>query len=141
MRSGCTKARQTRGRNYDITYWWQTINRVFIVEHTVIERQAEESSKTFKKLRYKHSTVESDINRLEDHGLDRCLDKGLKAFKRYCALGVMAAMKRIVVLCYKISYQFSILKMVSVLSYEISRSSYAPLGIVVLYSRSGALAS
>jgi len=53
--------------------------------------EAEESSKTFKKLRHKHSAVESDINRLEHHGLDRCLDKGLKAFKRYCALGVVAA--------------------------------------------------
>lgn len=53
--------------------------------------QAEESSKTFKKLRHKHSAVESDINRLEHHGLDRCPDKGLKAFKRYCALGVLAA--------------------------------------------------
>ena len=56
--------------------------------------QAEESSKTFKKLRHKHSAVESDINRLEHHGLDRCLDKGLNAFKRYCALGVLAANPR-----------------------------------------------
>ena len=53
--------------------------------------QAEESSKTFQKLRHRHSAVESDINRLEHHGLDRCLDKGLHAFKRYCALGVLAA--------------------------------------------------
>ena len=51
----------------------------------------EESGKTFKKLRHKHSAVESDINRLEHHGLDRCPDKGLKAFKRYCALGMLAA--------------------------------------------------
>ena len=55
------------------------------------EEQAEESGKTFQKLRHKHSAVESDINRLEHHGLDRCLDKGLKAFKRYCALGIVAA--------------------------------------------------
>ena len=53
--------------------------------------QAEESSKTFQKLRHRHSAVESDINRLEHHGLDRCLDKGLHAFKRYCALGVVAS--------------------------------------------------
>jgi len=53
--------------------------------------QEEESRKTFQKLRHKHSAVESDINRLEHHGLDRCPDKGLKAFKRYCALGVLAA--------------------------------------------------
>ncbi|MEK7749922.1 MAG: ISNCY family transposase, partial [Planctomycetota bacterium] len=53
--------------------------------------EEEESSKTFKKLRHKHSAVESDINRLEYHGLDRCPDKGVKAFRRYCALGVLAA--------------------------------------------------
>ncbi|MBE7445025.1 MAG: hypothetical protein HS132_07185 [Planctomycetia bacterium] len=54
-------------------------------------KQEEESSKMFKKLKHKHSAVESDINRLEHHGPDRCLDKGLKSFKRYCALGVFAA--------------------------------------------------
>lgn len=53
--------------------------------------QTEESGRMFKKLRHKHSAVESDINRLGHHGLDRCLDKGLHAFKRYCALGVIAA--------------------------------------------------
>ena len=53
--------------------------------------QEEESSKTFKNLRHKHSAIESDINRLEHHGLDSCPDKGLDAFKRYCALGVFAA--------------------------------------------------
>lgn len=55
------------------------------------EEEAEESGKLFRRLRHKHSAVESDINRLEHHGLDRCLDKGLHAFKRYCALGVLAA--------------------------------------------------
>jgi hypothetical protein len=53
--------------------------------------QTEESGRAFKKLRHKHSAVESDINRLEHHGLDRCLDKGLHAFKRYCARGMAAA--------------------------------------------------
>ncbi|OQZ03770.1 MAG: hypothetical protein B6D34_06180 [Candidatus Brocadia sp. UTAMX1] len=47
--------------------------------------------RTFKNLRHKHSAVESDINRLERHCLDRCLDKWLHAFKRYCARGVVAA--------------------------------------------------
>lgn len=56
--------------------------------------QAEESGKSFQKLRHKHSVVEPDINRLEDHGLDRCLDKGLKGFQRYCALGVLAGNPR-----------------------------------------------
>ena len=68
----------------------ETINRINDVVLGKAE-QEEESSKTFKKLRHKHSAVESDINRLEHHGLDRCPDKGLNAFKRYCALGVLAA--------------------------------------------------
>lgn len=44
----------------------------------------------FKKTRRKHSAVESGINALENHGLDRCPDKGLKAFKRYISFAVLA---------------------------------------------------
>ena len=36
--------------------------------------------------RRKHSAVESCINALGSHGLDRCLDDGLHGFKRYVAL-------------------------------------------------------
>jgi transposase, IS5 family len=54
-----------------------------------IEKQ-EESSKSFKKLRYAHSGVESNINQLEHHGLNRCPDKGLHRFKTYAALGVLS---------------------------------------------------
>lgn len=36
--------------------------------------------KSFKKLRNKHSAVESKINSLEHHGLDRCPDKGKRTF-------------------------------------------------------------
>lgn len=49
-----------------------------------------EGTKTFKSLRNKHSAIESNINMLEHHGLDRCPDKGLKAFKRYVGLSVLA---------------------------------------------------
>ncbi len=49
-----------------------------------------ESSEEFKEARRKHSLVESSINALENHGLDRCLDHGLKGFKRYVALAVLA---------------------------------------------------
>ena len=52
--------------------------------------QEEESSKTFKKLRHKHSAVESDINRLEHHGLDRYPDKGLNAFKKVLCIGCVS---------------------------------------------------
>ena len=37
-----------------------------------------------------HSAVESDINCLEQHGLDRCPDKGCHGYKRYTGLGVLA---------------------------------------------------
>nr|MBA3723204.1 ISNCY family transposase [Parachlamydiaceae bacterium] len=52
--------------------------------------RAIESSKEFRKARHKHSAVESAINALENHGLDRCPDHGICGFKRYVALAVVA---------------------------------------------------
>ena len=49
-----------------------------------------EHSEEFVKSKRKHSAVESSINALENHGLDRCLDHGLQGFKRYVALSVLA---------------------------------------------------
>jgi IS5 family transposase len=49
-----------------------------------------EQSAEFIESRRKHSAVESSINALENHGLDRCLDHGLHGFKRYVALAVLA---------------------------------------------------
>lgn len=49
-----------------------------------------ENSAEFKEARRKHSAIESSINALENHGLDRCLDQGLHGFKRYVALAVVA---------------------------------------------------
>jgi hypothetical protein len=49
-----------------------------------------EQSEEFVESRRKHSSVESCINALENHGLDRCLDHGLDGFKRYVALSVLA---------------------------------------------------
>jgi hypothetical protein len=40
--------------------------------------------------RCQHAAVESAIHALEIHGLDRCPDRGLPAFKRYIALAVVA---------------------------------------------------
>jgi hypothetical protein len=54
------------------------------------EEHSRESQEAFVKLRRKHSAVEANINQLEHHGLNRCPDKGLKAFRRYVALGVLA---------------------------------------------------
>jgi len=54
------------------------------------EEQQRESDKTFKKLRNQHSAVESNINMLEHHGLDRCPDKGLQSLKDYVGFSVLA---------------------------------------------------
>ena len=51
---------------------------------------ARESDPEFVSLRKKHAAVESAINALECHGLDRCLDHGIAGFKRYVALAVLA---------------------------------------------------
>jgi hypothetical protein len=49
-----------------------------------------ENSEAFCEARRKHSAVESSINALENHGLDRCRDHGIDGFKRYVALSVVA---------------------------------------------------
>ncbi len=49
-----------------------------------------ESSETFLQAKKKHSAVESAINGLGVHGLDRCPDHGLDGFKRYVALSIVA---------------------------------------------------
>ena len=49
-----------------------------------------ESAKRFVALRQLHSAVESEINSLEHHGLNRCLDMGLEGYLRYVGYGVMS---------------------------------------------------
>jgi len=49
-----------------------------------------EKSKKFVALRRQHSAVESQINALEHHGLDRCLDVGMEGYLRYVGYGVLA---------------------------------------------------
>lgn len=49
-----------------------------------------EHSKGFIEARHKHSAVESAINALENHALDRCPDHGISGFKRYVALAVLS---------------------------------------------------
>jgi hypothetical protein len=51
---------------------------------------ARESAKKFVALRRQHSAVESDINSLEHHGLNRCLDMGLEGYRRYVGYGVLS---------------------------------------------------
>ncbi len=51
--------------------------------------QEREYSNDFIKARHQHSAVESAINALGVHGLDRCLDYGIIGFKRYVSLAVL----------------------------------------------------
>ena len=55
-----------------------------------VKDKEREYSPGFIKARHQHSAVESAINALEVHGLDRCPDHGLHGFKRYVALAVLA---------------------------------------------------
>ena len=55
-----------------------------------IADQERESTEEFSRLRKQHSAVESAINALEVHGLDKCLDHGIEGFKRYVAMAVVS---------------------------------------------------
>lgn len=52
--------------------------------------QVRQQTKEFVEGRRQHAAIESAINALEVHGLDRCPDRGLPAFQRYVALAVVA---------------------------------------------------
>ncbi len=52
--------------------------------------QAHESEPEFAQARRKHSAVESAINALEVHGLDRCPDHGIDGFERYAAMAMLS---------------------------------------------------
>ena len=45
------------------------------------DKEAIKSDLEYQKLRRKHSVVESDINAIEVHALDRCPDRGIKNFR------------------------------------------------------------
>jgi len=52
--------------------------------------EEEEKSRSFKRLKNKHSAIESNINELEHRGLDRCPDRGIHNYKRYISLSICA---------------------------------------------------
>jgi len=54
------------------------------------EQALHEHSGLFIQAKRQHSAVESAINALEVHGLDRCPDQGLEACKRYVALAIVS---------------------------------------------------
>ena len=49
-----------------------------------------ETAEAFQAARRQHSAVESAINALEVHGLDKCPDHGIDGFKRYVSMAVLA---------------------------------------------------
>lgn len=51
---------------------------------------AEEASKEYQQLKNSHSAVESNINELEQSGVNKVPDKGIKGFHRYVGIGVLA---------------------------------------------------
>jgi transposase, IS5 family len=55
-----------------------------------LTEEAEETDKKFKRLKMKHSAIESNINELEHCGLDRCPDRSYDHFKRYVGLAAAA---------------------------------------------------
>src|SRR5450631_3421624 len=52
--------------------------------------QEREYAPEIKQAKKQHSAVESAINALEVHGLDKCLDHGIDAFERYVGLAVLS---------------------------------------------------
>jgi hypothetical protein len=52
--------------------------------------QEREYAPEFKQAKKQHSAVESAINALEVHGLDKCLAHGIDAFERYVGLAVLS---------------------------------------------------
>ena len=58
--------------------------------------QFRQCGKKFVALRQQHSAVESEINSLEHHGLNRCLDVGIKGYQRYVGYGVMSYNRHII---------------------------------------------
>lgn len=54
------------------------------------EETEREQSEEFRQLKRQHSAVESGINALEIHGLDKCPDHGIDGFRRYVSLAVLA---------------------------------------------------
>jgi hypothetical protein len=95
------KGRNIKSHSFDKGFWSKDNLKTLQeskTEHVVLpkrgklnkEEKERQSDKTFKKLRNAHSAVESNINMLEHHGLNRCYDKGMKGFKRCVGLSVLA---------------------------------------------------
>ncbi|MCP4270034.1 MAG: ISNCY family transposase [Candidatus Brocadiaceae bacterium] len=54
------------------------------------QQKADTKKPQYIKFRHKHSRIESAINAIENHGLDRCRDHGKEGFQTYVGLAVIA---------------------------------------------------
>ena len=92
---------------YQVTSWsfdkgfWHKANKAHLkkkIPQVVMPKKGkpnktenqEQQTPEFKKLRNKHSAVESNINELEHCGLNRCPDRGFHGFKRYVGIAIVA---------------------------------------------------
>ena len=68
------------------------LEKVVLPRKGKLSKEAREiqAESEFVKARKQHAAVESAINALEVHGLDRCPDHGMKGFKRYVSLAIVA---------------------------------------------------
>lgn len=90
---------QFNGCSYDKGFWSPENKKRLddLLDHLILPKKGKlsvddkerEYSDEFIYYRHKHSAVESGINALENHGLDRCPDHGLDGFKRYVAMAVL----------------------------------------------------
>jgi len=91
---------KTASWSFDKGYWNKTNKELLQLEVQQVimpklgkrnkAEEQEETSRTFKRLKNKHSAIESNINELEHRGLNRCPDRGWHHYKRYIGLGVAA---------------------------------------------------
>jgi len=86
--------------SFDKGFWNKTNKELLQLEIPLVvmpklgkrnkKEETQENSPSFKRLKNKHSAIESNINELEHRGLDRCPDRGIHHYKRYIGLGVSA---------------------------------------------------
>jgi hypothetical protein len=80
---------------------WRTENKALLeleIPHVIlpklgkrtVKEEEVENSRVFKRLKNRHSAIESNINELEHRGLDRCPDRGYFHYRTYIAMGVCA---------------------------------------------------
>ena len=69
------------------------VQKVILPKKGKISKKAQDEiavDQEYKLLRRKHSAVESNINALEHHALDRCPDRGIDNFRKYVSMSVVA---------------------------------------------------